>query len=171
MTATIITQTRLKELLYYNKQFGIFVWKKRNNNAWNARHEGKIAGSINSNGYAHLRINRVAYYNHRLALLYVDGVMPPQDVDHINGDKTDNSYKNLRYATRAINAKNTKLRTKSKTGISGVSETLSGKWIVYVWENYKKIFLGTHDCFFDACCSRKSAELRHGYHKNHGRGL
>lgn len=163
----MLTQQMLKDMFYYSPNFGIFVWKKTI--ATRAK-IGTIAGHIGSQGYVRIRINGKAYSAHRMAFLYMEGMLPLRAVDHINGARADNSWANLRHATYLENSKNKKLQKNSSSGIIGVNFTSSSnKWTSRIGSNKERIELGVFPDFFEACCARKSAEIRYEFHKNHGR--
>lgn len=114
-----ITQDRLKQLVEYHCDTGEFTWlQSRQGN----RGVGSIAGSVTSQGYRELSLDGKRYLAHRMAFLYALGVAPDDEVDHINGHKLDNSFKNLRLSTRAQNKQNTlSARRHNKSGFLGVS--------------------------------------------------
>ena len=61
------------------------------------------------------------------------------------------------------------MRSDNKTGICGVTwDKKSEKWHPFINIGKKLKHLGLCDDFFEAICRRKSAELIHGYHPNHG---
>lgn len=162
----LITQNALKELLHYDPKTGFFFWRK----------SGKKAGCLDkSNLYVKIRVNYHIYYAHRLVFLYMNGNFPSHQVDHINGNRSDNRYKNLRYANNCINQKNMKLAKTNKTGLSGVC-TFSPKYcngLIYfksrIYHENRVVNLYDGPDFFEACARRKSAENKYGYHVNHGR--
>ncbi len=107
-------QAHVKEFLLYNEMTGIFTWKKRTSNRAKI---GAIAGSQSpTDGYWRIGFNGSHFAAHRLAWLYVHGVLPPADIDHINGVRTDNRITNLRLATRAENLWNGRPRTSGLKG-------------------------------------------------------
>ena len=97
-----MNQDDLKDLLHYDKDTGVFTWLVSRGHAA----VGKIAGCINAKGYLQIRIYGKTYRAHRLVFLYMEGKLPPDQVDHINRDKTDNRWSNLRHATHLINQNN-----------------------------------------------------------------
>jgi len=118
MAEKILTQNRLKELLEYNPETGLFIRKKTT--ASNAQ-VGNIAGFLNKHtGYKSIHIDGKEYYCHRLAFLYMNGFLPEKQVDHINRIKDDNRWINLRNATSTENLQNTSLRKSNKSGEKGV---------------------------------------------------
>lgn len=90
---------------------------------------GPLSPTPNSNGYLRVVIHKQSYYLHRLAWLWMTGTWPQQQIDHINGDRADNRWCNLREATHAENCLNTKLRSNNTSGTKGVSwHKLARKW-------------------------------------------
>lgn len=93
----MITQEELKEYLHYDPLTGDFNWTigKRGLKV------NSKAGSMNDQGYVIIRINNIRYRAHRLAWLYVYGHFPINEIDHINGVRSDNRIENLRDAIAA----------------------------------------------------------------------
>ena len=88
------------------------------------------------------------------------------EIDHIDGDSTNNRIYNLRCVTKSENMKNRAMHSNVKTGIMGVQwKRTQGKWDSGIAG--KRLYWG--DDFFEACCVRKSAEVQNNYHHNHGR--
>jgi hypothetical protein len=140
MTANSLTQERLKELLHYEPETGTFTWVK----ARPGCKLGATAGTINCYGYVQIMLDRVTYRAHRLALLYVHGLYPPDGVDHINRGKTDNRIVNLRYATSAENSQNNAKGVKNTTGYVGVIKYM-GKYRAQVYKNKVQYNLGVYE--------------------------
>jgi hypothetical protein len=113
-----LTQERLKSVLDYDQNTGIFTRKIRT--AQSVR-VGDIAGYIRKDGYVFIGVNNTQYLAHRLAILYVFGYLPKNDTDHINGDRSDNRICNLRCATRSENLQNIKKQRvdNKSTGLLG----------------------------------------------------
>jgi hypothetical protein len=103
MTTHILTQDELKTQLHYNPETGIFTRK-----VVKSRRKGILGktGYINKDGYLEISVNCIKYKAHRLAWLYVTGYFPANHLDHINGDRSDNRYENLREATWKQNNQN-----------------------------------------------------------------
>lgn len=138
----VLTREFISSILDYDDKTGIFKWTE---NA--PRNRGKIAGCLCVQGYIVLRINRKTYKAHRLAWLYVYGSMPDKLIDHINGNKSDNSILNLRNVDDSVNQQNQKIATtRSKTGFLGVcTHKNSSRYSVRVKLNGKSHYFGTFD--------------------------
>tara|TARA_R110002167_G_scaffold104166_1_gene268675 strand:- start:1490 stop:1984 length:495 start_codon:yes stop_codon:yes gene_type:complete len=150
----------------YDRDTGLFTYLK----SAGCRKSGDIVGwSDASNGvkYKITKINKVKVRLHRLAFFYVTGRWPIQ-IDHINGDGSDNRWENLREVSGNENNKNTKILKNNKSGVHGVSWYKGKKWASKITVMKKQIHLGYYHDFFEAVCSRKSAEVLHGFHINHG---
>lgn len=117
----MINQSRLHEILSYDEETGHFHWKVENKFR-SQQTIGDVAGYINQKGYRMVGIDGTYYPQHRLVWLYKTGKMPPQWIDHINGDKSDNRFSNLRCVTTAQNRLNLRhADSDNKTGLLGVS--------------------------------------------------
>ena len=130
---TEITAERLRELLDYDPETGLFTWRVTvNNRAW----AGTVADAINHAGYNYIGIEGQRYLAHRLAWLYVHGNWPSKEIDHINRVRSDNRFCNLREATRALNARN-------KAGLG--YRRKGNRFAAAIRVNRKYLYLGTFD--------------------------
>lgn len=109
-----MTQQRLKELLNYDETTGVFVRLQTGPSV----RAGDIAGSGNGRGYTRIYVDGKRWNAHHLAWLYVHGTWPTGEIDHINGEPSDNRICNLREATRSQNCANK--TTVNSTGYRGV---------------------------------------------------
>jgi len=164
-----LTQNRLKEILKYHPESGNFTWITPTNISIKA---GTKAGSLcKTHGYIFIGIDCVVYAAHRLAWLYTTGRWPKFQIDHINHVKVDNRWNNLREVNSAENQRNASIRVDNKSRVTGVCwHKPSQKWQSCVNVNKVRVYLGIFDNFFEAVCARKSAEIRYGFHQNHGKG-
>lgn len=99
----VLTQERLKEILNYDPETGIFFWKTSVGKKIKA---GDIAGCITRYSRMQICIFGKRYLSHRLAWLYVHGNWPKNQIDHKNGNPSDNRIDNLRDVTDAQNKQN-----------------------------------------------------------------
>ena len=157
MAEPILTQPRLKELLHYNPETGIFTWRI----AAGCVRVGSVAGSVGNRGYLQIRIDCKLYQAHRLAWLYVHGEFPPNDLDHINRVRSDNRIGNLRLSTRAENLQNQSMRSNNTSGHVGVSwYKRDQKWMAQIKINYKTINLGFFTDLTEAISAYASAKAQ-----------
>ena len=103
------------------------------------------AGSLGSHGYFQVKLMGKIYLVHRLIYTLINGQIP-NNVDHIDGNKTNNKIENLRSCTQSENRMNACRSTSNKIGIKGVCWSKSNKcWRVQVKKQSKKVY----DAFFD----------------------
>ncbi len=129
MAKQIITAERLRELLHYNPDTGIFTWKA--NRQGGGATPGKKAGYVTTTGYVQIGVDRVGYLAHRLAWLYMTGAFPALHIDHINGSRTDNRWLNIRNVNFVTNAQNIRkaMNSNKSSGMLGVSlYKRTGRW-------------------------------------------
>lgn len=157
MTTNILTQSRLKELLQYDANTGVFTNKIfRGLRAM----PGVVSGNVNSGGYVDISIDKRKYKAHRLAWLYVNGVWPAYYIDHINRIKTDNRIANLRDIPQLLNGQNKSVHKNNTSGHPGVIWHKREKnWRARIRVNGKDIYLGGFDSIQSAINCRKQAEL------------
>lgn len=156
----MLTAERVRELLNYDPETGVFQWRKPR-----AQAIGKSeAGTINASGYRIMNVAGKLYRAHRLAWLYVYGEMPDGMIDHINGVRSDNRIANLRLADNGKNQMNAKRRSDNKSGYRGVSwHRKASKWSAEIWCDGEKHYLGLFECEKDAHAARVEAAKRlHG---------
>ncbi len=134
-----LTANRLRELLNYNLETGIFTWAITRRGC----RKDSVAGCKMKHGYIAIRLDDALYTAHRLAWLYVNGEWPANQIDHINRNRADNRFSNLRAVTNAENAQNQKARV-NKSGFTGVRKENS-KWLAEIKVNYKPIRIGLFD--------------------------
>lgn len=169
MTAQILTQKELKQILHYDPDTGVFVWLFRRG----CKPKGSVAGHTQNNGYVMTRINQRPFLLHRLAFLYMTGSMPNGQVDHINHITDDNRWINLRDVSGAENSRNSSMRSNNTSGYVGVYwDSKRRKWFAafarIVNDKRKFIRLGFFSQKADAIAARAKGNIEYGFHKNHG---
>lgn len=168
-----VTKSDILEFLDYNPKSGLFIWKPRTEhnfphenfrNTWNSLNAGKNPGFLSKNGYTYIDVCKRRFLAHRLAWFLVHGVFPKRDIDHINGNRTDNRITNLRLASRSENLCNAKIRSDNTSGFKGVSfRKDTKKWSAKIKASGKPLNLG---CFDSA---EEAAEVVN-FHRNNLHG-
>lgn len=148
----MMTQTKLKELLNYNPDTGEFTWRLRRSRT-PADH---LAGTVNHHGYVSIMIDRQRYQAHRLAWLYVYGVLPPGPLDHINRVRSDNRIQNLRSASTVENLRNRTVSHNTASGYKGVTVS-SGRWMARIGVSGVCKYLGWFNTAQDAAQAYNAA--------------
>jgi hypothetical protein len=148
----------INSTLSYDPNSGVLTWKRRPLkffkdaracNTWNAIYPGRVAGTL-TRGYIRINVSLVFYDAHRLGWLIMYGEWP-EEIDHINGIRTDNRIENLRKATRAQNCQNLSIRKSNTSGFIGASwNKKKKKWSSSIMVNYKNKFLGYYETAQDA---------------------
>lgn len=148
MATANISAARLRELLYYNPETGVFTWRFSRKGRKGVA--GSQAGTQHRKGYRYITLDRLRESEHRLAWLYVHGMLPCSEVDHINGKRDDNRLANLRVVDPTTNRENlhaAKTQNKS-SGFLGVSRCLAKKDLRFkarITVKGKEILLGRFD--------------------------
>ena len=146
----------MKQYLSYDPETGDFTRIKSDNNRVKV---GDIAGSLDGNGYIRIRFNLNRYLAHRLVWLFTYGKWPVNQIDHVDGNRSNNKINNLRDVTNQENQFNiTKVRACS--GYMGVTK-LKNSWQAKISLNYKKIYLGTFDTPELASEAYQAAKLKY----------
>lgn len=140
---TPLVAGRLRALLHYDPQSGVFTWRMNRKGGPRA---GDVAGNA-TDGYREISVDGRTYKAHRLAWLYMVGEWPAGPIDHRNGVGSDNTWSNLRAASHAINNQN--LRGPKKNGTSGFLGVCWDKrrrrWVASITVNSRNKFLGYHE--------------------------
>lgn len=150
----MIDQQLLRELLSYDPETGVFIWRERtpdmfnegtgrhsrerNCKRWNSQWAGVVAGTNRADGYQFICVRNRRYRGHHLAFLYVYGRLP-REIDHIDHDPANNRISNLREATRSQNMANSCARREFK----GVHwHKAARKWEAHITIDRRKHYLG-----------------------------
>lgn len=145
--------------------------QKRVAATWNSRWAGKEAlTNIDNHGYRRGAVLGIDVRAHRVVWALVHGQWPEGEIDHVNGNRQDNRLKNLRCVPRTENRRNQKTPLTNTSGCIGVYfRTDTQKWEAKIGVNGKMISAGCFDSFEQAAQARKQAEIKYGFHPNHGR--
>lgn len=160
---------RICELLTYNSQTGVFRWRSdmMRGGVWHKA--GDVAG-FKGKTCCRIGVDGRSYNAHRLAWAMHYKEQPPPIIDHINGDPHDNRIANLRPATVAENARNSKKPCTNKSGFKGVhyhddkrSHGQVKKWRAYIKVNGAPKYLGAYKTPEEASeAYLRAAALYHG---------
>lgn len=150
--------TKLRNVLAYDPATGVFTWR---NNIGNVKKDA-VAGCVNRKGYRYIGIDGVLYRANRLAWAYVNGSLPKGQIDHIDGDRLNNSISNLRDVSAETNQRNRKSGNKNSTSsLLGVSyHKQSGKWRAQISITTTK-HLGLFDTEQDAYLAYLNAKQKY----------
>lgn len=155
-----ITHSDLVALMSYDPDTGIMRWREYKY----PRREDRAVGFTHLEGYVCTKIKRRTYKLHRLAWFYVHAEWPPDQVDHINGDRADNRIANLRLATQSQNRTNAAVNRDNRLGIRGVRRQANNhRYEARITHAGKQIFLGRFLTVEEAVAARTAAETR--FHK------
>lgn len=157
----MLTQERLKELLHYCPDTGVFTWRIESGNA----RVGAVAGAVKSNSYVTIGVEGKRFHAHRLAWFWMLGYWPTKDIDHINRQRADNRWCNLREVSRSKNLHNTDLRKDNTSGFKGVQwDARRNKWHSRISVEGRTYFLGRFSTLTDAVAARVVAESKYRIH-------
>ncbi len=167
LTDERITLKNLKELLDYNPETGIFKWKFKRQGT---QKTDFTAGYLRKDGYVRICLNKNRYMAHRLAWLYMNGMWPKGQIDHIDHNRSNNKLCNLREVSHQENHKNKGMNSNNTSGVTGVCWiTRINKWASYIMIDGKNKYLGEFKKFEEAVEARKKAEIKFLFHENHGK--
>jgi hypothetical protein len=156
----IMTRELATALWSYDPETGVFTWKVR---AHVHLSIGDAAGCLNNRGRLMLKFKGNAFQGSRIAWLIMTGSWPSREVDHEDGDQSNNKWSNLRLATHGQNCQNQKLRKDNSLGMKGVYPRENGKFRAAISFEGKKYNLGTFDSAEDAKASYDAAAIE--FHK------
>lgn len=164
----MIKKSLLNELLNYDPETGVLTWRERSDvrPEWNTRFVGKEAGSVITNGYRMIRINGSPSYAHRAIAIMQGWDIDGLQIDHIDGNRSNNKLCNLRVVTNKVNGKNQKLRSTNTSGVNGVYyDKNRGNWYVRFGNNGYGGRFATKE---EAMTRRKEIDAIENYHHLHG---
>jgi len=158
MATADLTAQRLREILSYDPQTGVFHWRMRVGRSRTTA--GDVAGHLSPHGYWLIKIDQVKWPAHRLAYLYMTGEHPQAQIDHRNKNRQDNRWDNLRPATSKQNHENRVVH--EMRGIRWEQDRQ--KWLVRIKSFGITLNLGRFECLDEAIAARRAAERVHFTH-------
>lgn len=167
----------IRQTVEYDLETGIFRWKNRpvemfnedgrggrkgNAARWNSRFAGKQINNKNADGYIQICILGKFYMASRVAWFLVNGEWPDCEIDHINGEVSDNRLINLRQATRSLNCANRSILKSNTSGHKGVGwHKAVNKWVAKIGVDGKEIYLGAFSSKDDAIAAYTTAAQKY----------
>lgn len=175
-----IMPEQLRQLLDYDPNTGVLVWKyrsrewfksDRSHSVWNRRFAGKQAFTAkDAYGYHIGSVDSYATKAHRVAWALHTGEWPAGDLDHIDHDKANNRIANLREAGPPLNNKNRPLQRNNTSGVNGVRwHKLTSKWVATIRVGGADKHLGLFNSKDEAIKARQAFDQSCGFHPNHGK--
>ena len=171
----------LNDFFCCDPELGLLFWKERPREmfttkaswaSFNSRCANKPCFfTVGNHGYKTGRVLGIDILAHRLIWALAFQEWPTGEIDHIDGDRLNNSISNLRDVKRSTNGQNIKRSTRNSSGRTGVSfNKAQGKWAAYIQSEGIYSHLGLFPTMDQAVAARVAAEAKHGFHKNHGTG-
>lgn len=153
-----LTADQARELLTYDPDTGSFFWRVDRG----SKRAGSRAGNLDVMGYIRVRVLGTLHHGHRLAWLMTSGAWPALEIDHANGNRSDNRISNLRLATRVQQGQNKSIQRNNTSGFKGVCWFKPRKkWKAEIQVNRKSVHLGYFDNPEDAAGAYRQAALKH----------
>jgi len=153
----MITQERLRQVAAYDEHTGEFIRIK----PLKGRRVGQAMGSKRWDGYVRIRIDQRTYYGHRLAWFWAHNEWPPEEIDHIDGNPSNNRLSNLRAVSRAVNQENIRKPPRhNTTKLLGASRAAGGKFMAALMVRKRQVYLGTFSTAEEAHAAYLTAKRR-----------
>jgi hypothetical protein len=160
------TQEYLNECFRYDPKTGYLYRKIKTANCVNI---GDRVGGLDRKGYSRLSVKNKRYFAHRIIWCMIYGSFPPEQIDHQNHIRSDNRIGNLCLATNEQNSKNRSISGSHTSGVIGVGWRKDTKrWTSRITVSGKRINLGFFTDKSEAIKARAEANIKYGFHKNHG---
>lgn len=167
---TLIPASELTRIFEYRSD-GTLVWRHRDDMPiqWRNRYVGRTAGTRTHQKYIQVSICNRVYKAHRVIWAWHTGEWPTDEIDHINGDPSDNRIENLRPASRTENAINRGVQSNNTSGATGVSWCRKRKmWRSFIGVDGAFIHIGYFQDKNDARDAYSEASARyHGSYSRH----
>lgn len=169
MATNNFTAQQLREILSYDPETGVFLWRKTTSRRTKI---GQVAGSEGCRGLCiNARLFGAPQLAHRLAWMYVTGSLPEKGmvIDHKDRNPFNNAFANLRLCTQKQNTWNQGLKKSSRTGVKGVHVLCTGKYHARLRtaEGIKSV--GNFKTLEEAAIAvRRAREEYHGEYACHG---
>lgn len=158
---------------------GVMIWKYRSldmcaslrsQSVWNVKFAGKpLVPQKAKIGYMTICIFNQKIYLHKVIWVMANKRYPVERIDHIDGNRLNNSLDNLREVSHADNCRNVGTQADTISKSMGVRQHKTGRWSAYINPNKKQIHLGMYDEKEQAIKAFQEAAKSFGFHENHGK--
>ena len=163
-----LTKQLVDEVLKYSTESGELTWIS-NKYSKSIVPRTRAGCVIKRTGYRQVSLFGKSYAEHRLIWFIKTGKWPTGEIDHIDQNRSNNSWANLREVTKAENARNRSRRPDTKVGEHGIwYNERTGKYVAEITLNGKKVYQKSFDDPDKAVEERKAKSLELGFHENHG---
>lgn len=137
-----INAKSVRRMFKYDPETGVLTWAIRVSQAVS---QGDTAGHLHASGYRRVGINRRPFLAHRIIWLWMTGHWPSMQIDHINGNKQDNRWSNLRDVPPSTNSQNLRRCNENNRSSRLLGTTFSKKeraWVAQISVHGKRLHLG-----------------------------
>lgn len=165
------TLDRIKQELRYDSDTGYLYRLRPVKGHTFGTPTGSLGKTKHGKTYVGVMLDYKRYLAHRLIWVLVYGRWPADgmEIDHIDGDGSNNKLSNLREVPHVDNQKNQRRMSTNTSGCTGVSwRKERQRWSAKMYKGKSTIYLGLFKTFEEAVAARKAAEIRYGFHPNHG---
>lgn len=156
-----MTLDDIKQIVAYDPKTGQFT----RNWAGYGRSIGDVVGNIAKDGYVYIPVKGTNFLAHRLAWLFIHGLWPVEDIDHMDRNKANNCAANLCAVSRGENLQNMIMPKHNTSGYIGASKRKDGRWLSQLVVDRQHIHLGVYDTPLEAHLAYSKAKKQ--YHKYH----
>ena len=174
-----LSQEYLKECFDYNEITGELLKRPRPRHHFKNNRNYMISLSqlhtpnisVSDSGYVRVSLDNKIFYAHRIIWKMQTGE-DPYIIDHIDHNRLNNTWSNLRNIQRKDPSKNLGKSIKNKSGITGVYFNKSiKKWVAQCRANGHQRYIGSYLDINDAAQAVLEFRMKHGFHKNHGQEI
>ena len=162
---------RFEYFSIFEADFELGLVKRTKKTAANNANMDWNNGNSHSCGYRTVNINGINHYLHRVLYIMRNGnIADGMQVDHINGDRSDNRIRNLRVVSNQDNHRNiTKQQNTSSRYIGVCWDKSREKWRSGIMVDKVNITIGYFDTEIQAANAYKRKAYEFGFHANHGK--
>ena len=158
--AVTLSQDRLKELLHYDPETGVFTWPPGTGGKGRPHHP-KRAGGDDGQGYYRIWVEGRFYRSTHIAWLYMTGELPSAQIDHADKNSLNDRWNNLRLATQNQNKANSGAYKNNSLGVKGVRLHRNGHNEALLRFNGKLVYLGCYRTLAEAKAVYDAAAIEH----------